>query len=174
MLEDDVPFFPRWDILVSWRVFDTILPNNLSIEATFVGNHWATNMFRYHVQAILGIGFPYISRLQLSMEWVPLHQVILPRFNIAPEKWMVGRQDEDKPFLFGWYIFRGYVNLPRGNACFILCMVFFPFCFYSLEVHNGLGFRDKMGLEADRLGDILMHTMFESSFNHQLHQPYTP
>ena len=59
-------FFPRWDILVSWRVFDTILPNNLSIEATFVGNHWATNMFRYHVQAILGIGFPYIAVYSLA------------------------------------------------------------------------------------------------------------
>ena len=66
------------------------------------------------------------------------------------------------------------LNFHGVTRASFFCMVFFPFCFYSLEVHNGLGFRDKMGLEADRLGDILMHTMFESSFNHQPHQPYTP
>ena len=33
-----------------------------------------------------------------------------PKFNITPEKCLL----EDDPFLFGWYIFRGYVKLPGG------------------------------------------------------------
>ena len=40
------------------------------------------------------------------------------KFNIfAPEKWWL----EDKPFLLGWWFFRGYVKLPGGNFTFGCC-----------------------------------------------------